>query len=64
MSTQDQEAGGAAPAPATSTDTSRQQHAPDDNLVCQWEKCSERCDSPEALYVSILLTFGKNQLQY
>lgn len=25
--------------------------AADDNLSCQWDKCSERCISPEALFV-------------
>lgn len=24
-----------------------------DNLTCQWQGCGERCESPEALYVSI-----------
>lgn len=24
-----------------------------DNLTCQWQGCGERCDSAEALYVSI-----------
>ncbi len=26
-----------------------------DNLTCQWQGCGERCDSAEALYVSISL---------
>jgi hypothetical protein len=24
-----------------------------DNLTCQWQGCGERCDTAEALYVSI-----------
>lgn len=49
MSTQDQQTPTAAPA-APATEPPRQQHAADDNLACQWDKCNERCDSPEALY--------------
>jgi hypothetical protein len=49
-----------ATAAATSADVSRQSIAADDNLACQWEKCSERCTSAEALFVSwpILLSSG------
>lgn len=59
-SAQEQQAPSSAPA-TSSAEPSRQQHAGDDNLQCQWEKCNERCESPEALYVSCLL-FA--QIQY
>lgn len=26
-----------------------------ENLQCQWQGCGERCPTPEALYVSILM---------
>ena len=36
--------------PAVAADA-RQSIAGDDNLACQWEKCSERCTSAENLFV-------------
>ncbi|OBT77939.1 hypothetical protein VF21_04283 [Pseudogymnoascus sp. 05NY08] len=33
-----------------SAQVSRSTVASDDNLACQWDKCTERCQSPEALY--------------
>ena len=44
-----------ASATAATADSSRQSIAADDNLACQWDKCSERCSSAEALFVSSLL---------
>ncbi|KFY86329.1 hypothetical protein V500_07688 [Pseudogymnoascus sp. VKM F-4518 (FW-2643)] len=39
---------------STSSDAGAQVTRPtvasDDNLACQWDKCTERCQSPEALY--------------
>ncbi|KAL5354619.1 hypothetical protein ACLOAV_000708 [Pseudogymnoascus australis] len=39
---------------STSSDAGAQVARPsvtsDDNLACQWDKCTERCQSPEALY--------------
>lgn len=32
------------------TQITRQNLASDDNLACQWDKCTERCESAEALY--------------
>lgn len=36
----------------TQPEAPRQTVAADDNLSCQWDKCSERCTSAEALFVS------------
>lgn len=36
--------------PATSAEAPRPSVASDDNLSCQWDKCSERCASAEALF--------------
>ena len=57
---------GAVPAPTSTTPqqqpqgTPQQQNAtpasnsvPQDQLVCQWSNCGERCQNPEQLYVSI-----------
>jgi hypothetical protein len=44
----------AAPA-AAAADAARQSIAADDNLACQWDKCSERCTSAEALFVCPIL---------
>jgi hypothetical protein len=42
-------------APAAPTaEGSRPAVTTDDNLACQWEKCSDRCASAEALFVSLL----------
>lgn len=41
-------------APASTTET-RPSIAADDNLSCQWDKCTERCTSAEALFVSLHL---------
>ncbi|KFY48247.1 hypothetical protein V496_10299, partial [Pseudogymnoascus sp. VKM F-4515 (FW-2607)] len=63
MSSQDQQTqtrpvGITPPTATASTSTSsdagaqvaRPSVASDDNLACQWDKCTERCQSPEALY--------------
>lgn len=42
-------------ATATPVEAPRQTIAADDNLSCQWDKCSERCPSAEALFVSIFI---------
>lgn len=39
-------------APAVAAEAPRAPIAADDNLSCQWDKCSERCTSAEALFVS------------
>ncbi len=52
MSGPDQQTPTAATA-STAAESTRQQNAADDNLPCQWDNCNERCDSPEALYVSL-----------
>ena len=54
---------------ATSTETPAQQTVvADDSLLCQWDKCSERCPTPESLFVSSAssshLTRRPNPLQY
>lgn len=59
MSSQDQHAPVPAPTAAattaaTASEAPRQHAAADDNLACQWDKCTEHCESPEALYVSLL----------
>lgn len=41
-----------APAAAAAAEAPRPAIAADDNLSCQWDKCSERCPSAEALFVS------------
>jgi hypothetical protein len=51
MSTQEQPQ---EPAPAAAPEAPRPAVAADDNLSCQWDKCSERCTSAEALFVSKL----------
>ena len=38
-------------APTTAADAPRPVVAADDNLSCQWDKCTERCTSAEALFV-------------
>jgi len=43
----------AAPAPAAAAEAPRPAIAADDNLSCQWDKCSERCPSAEALFEHI-----------
>jgi len=43
-----------APAPAPTAAEITRQVSNDDNLACQWDKCSERCESAEALYVRLL----------
>jgi hypothetical protein len=51
MSSQDQQTPAGA-STSTAVESARQQIVTDDNLPCQWDKCNERCDSAEALYVS------------
>ncbi|RDW71105.1 putative pH-response transcription factor pacC [Coleophoma cylindrospora] len=54
-STQDQQAQQvAAPAPQQA-EVARAVVAADDSLACQWDKCSERCASAEALFVRSVL---------
>ncbi|PVH86842.1 hypothetical protein DL98DRAFT_510316 [Cadophora sp. DSE1049] len=43
----------AAAAPAPAAEAPRPAIAADDNLSCQWDKCSERCPSAEALFEHI-----------
>ncbi len=54
---QQQDTAAAAAAPTATADSSRQSIAADDNLACQWDKCSERCSSAEALFVSSMLPY-------
>jgi len=42
-----------APAAAAAAEAPRPAIAADDNLSCQWDKCSERCPSAEALFEHI-----------
>jgi len=46
----------AAPAPVAAIPAPQQQPVGDDNLACQWDKCSERCTSAEQLFVSHFTT--------
>lgn len=48
--------GGGGGATSTPTEPPRQSNASvtsEDNLVCQWDQCGERCTSAETLYVSL-----------
>jgi len=48
-------------AAAAAAADARQSVAADDNLACQWEKCSERCTSAENLFVrSVLFLFASD----
>jgi hypothetical protein len=54
--------------PASTTTVQQEASRPaitaDDNLSCQWDKCTERCTSAEALFVRLLsssVTLSINQ---
>jgi hypothetical protein len=58
---QQQDVAPAAAAAAAAAADARQSVAADDNLACQWEKCSERCTSAENLFVrSVLFLFASD----
>lgn len=52
---------------APAAEGSRPAVTADDNLACQWDKCSDRCASAEALFVSLpshgTLTFSALSVQ-
>lgn len=50
-------ASAAASSSAPASAAARPPAATDDTLACQWERCSEKCPSAEALFVSFDLCF-------
>lgn len=40
---------------STVTPSIQQNVVSDDSLLCQWEKCSERCPTPESLFVRLVV---------